>query len=53
MGRDLSSQNVFSWATVVTAGFSARIFAESRTLGRLSRYQSGSRGVRGLPHDAT
>ena len=53
MGRVRPFQNVSRWPIVVTAGFSARILADSRTLGRLSRYQHGSRGVGGLPHGAT
>ena len=37
----------------MAAGFSAQILSESRTLGLLSRYQPGGRGVGGLPHGTT
>ena len=53
MADDLPFQNVSRCPILVTAGFSARILAESRTLGMLSRYQRGKRGVGELPHGAT
>ncbi len=53
IGCNLPFQNVERSPILFTAGLPARIFRDTGTLGRLSRYQRGSSGVGGLPHGAT